>query len=150
MNLLLIPGFMLDADLWRDMRAALAEIGDVVLADLTRDDTLGGMADRAIAALSRPALVVGFSMGGYVAREIAYRAPDRVAGLALVATSSRAHGPQPGLPDPAEFRQIGRAAVMRSLHPDHGSDANIQRVQAMSRRAGRCRVCAAGRTGSPR
>ncbi|WP_420853319.1 alpha/beta fold hydrolase [Sphingobium estronivorans] len=51
------------------------------------------MADRAIRALTDPAIVVGFSMGGYVARSIAYRAPDKVKGLALIATSSRAHAP---------------------------------------------------------
>jgi pimeloyl-ACP methyl ester carboxylesterase len=33
--------------------------------------------------------VIGFSMGGYVAREIARIAPDRVQQLVLMATSSR-------------------------------------------------------------
>lgn len=137
--MLLIPGFMLDDDLWRNMQ--LERLGPelfnrVIHADTTRDDTLADMAERAIAALDGPALVVGFSMGGYIAREVAYRAPEKVAGLALVATSSRAHGPQPALPDHASFSQIGRSAVIRSLHPDHRSDALIQRVQAMSQRLG--------------
>lgn len=64
MEVLLIPGFMLDADLWRDVRADLGSLGRVVDADTTVDDTIPTMAARALEALSGPALVIGFSMGG--------------------------------------------------------------------------------------
>ncbi|HUD91487.1 hypothetical protein [Sphingobium sp.] len=52
--------------------------GRVVDADTTQDMTIEAMADRAIQTLSAPAIVIGFSMGGYVARSIAYRAPGKV------------------------------------------------------------------------
>lgn len=137
-DILLIPGFMLDADLWREVRPGLAGRGRVVDVDTSRDDTIGAMAARAVAGLDGPCLVIGFSMGGYVAREIVYRAPQLVRGLVLIATSSRGDDPERGrgVVDPARFRTLSRTAVMRSLHPAHRSDALIARVQAMSRRLG--------------
>ncbi|NIJ17943.1 alpha/beta fold hydrolase [Sphingobium vermicomposti] len=135
MEIVLIPGFMLDRDLWRDMRPTLEQMGRVIDVDTAQDDTIAGMADRALAAMYGPALVVGFSMGGYVAREIAYRAQGKVAALALVATSSRA-SPARAVADPARFRQLGHSAVMRSLHPDHRDEAILDRLVAMSRRLG--------------
>jgi len=137
LNILLIPGFMLDAELWRDVRPALSSMGQVIDADTTRDDTIADMAARAIAALDEPATVIGFSMGGYVAREMVYQAPQLVRALALVATSSRSDGhAAPARPDAPRFRQLGRGAVLRSLHPDHRSDAVVARVQEMSARLG--------------
>ena len=136
MDVLLIPGFMLDADLWREVRPAVDRMGRVIDADTTRDDTIAAMAARALDQLDGPALVIGFSMGGYIAREMLYQQPAKVSALVLVATSSRAKsGPSASI-DPARFRHLGRAAVARSLHPDHQTDALIERVQAMSRRLG--------------
>lgn len=134
MNLLLIPGFMLDADLWTDLRPGLDALGTVIDADTTRDDSVAAMAERAAATLDGPTIVTGFSMGGYVAREVAYRAADKVAGLVLIATSSRGSA---GVATPADappFRQLGRGVVARSLYPEHRSDAAIARIQAMSQR----------------
>lgn len=135
LDILLIPGFMLDADLWSDVRAVLGRHGRVIDADTTQDMTIEAMADRAIRKLSAPATVIGFSMGGYVARTMVYRAPDKVKGLALIATSPRAHAPsaiRPGM----TFRRLGQAAIARSLHPDHRTEALMRRVEQMSERLG--------------
>lgn len=89
---------------------------------------------------------LGFSMGGYVAREIVRLAPGRVQSLALVATSSRAD-----LPLQAEqrrkaaranpigaFRGLGRAAIAQSLHPDNAAnEALVAHVRIMGERLGR-------------
>lgn len=137
MDILLLSGFMLDADLWSDMRPGLARLGHVVDADTTRDGSIEAMADRAVRSMAWPTLLVGFSMGGYVARQIAYRAPERVLGLALIATSSRGSAPRPPTRlGRAGFRELSRGAVSRSLHPAHRSDELIARVQRMSNRLG--------------
>ena len=112
--------------------------GRVIDADTSKDVSIENMAARAISALSGPAIIVGFSMGGYVAREIVYQAPERVKGLALVATSSLGDDPA-RVRTPVEatgFRQLSRASVARSLHPDHRSKELIARVQQMSHRLG--------------
>ena len=102
MKILLIPGFMLDADLWADMRPGLLHFGPIIDADMTQDCSVEAIARRAIASTDGPMIVIGFSMGGYIAREIAYQVPQHVKGLALVATSSR--GDAPGLASHAERR----------------------------------------------
>lgn len=142
MDILLIPGFMLDRDLWRDVRAGLSEFGRLIDVDTSLDTSIEAIADRALSSMSDQAIVIGFSMGGYVARAIAYRAPTKVAALALIATSSRgdtaslasARAGASGLT--STFRRLSSRAVQSSLHPDHRTEALIGRVQDMSERLG--------------
>lgn len=135
MNLLLIPGFMLDADLWRDVLPSLTSYGRVIHADTTQDTSIEAMAARALAGLKGPTLIIGFSMGGYVARMMAYRAPEQISGLILVATSSRGDD-TPTRPVAAGGRGLSRRAVAAALHPDHRTELLIGRVQRMGERLG--------------
>lgn len=134
MDVLLIPGFMLDADLWRDMRLPPSLSGRTIHADTTRDTSVEAMADRAAARLCGPTLVVGFSMGGYVARHLAYQVPAQVSGLVLIATASR--GSESTTLPPIGVKGLSRGAVAASLHPDHRTEALIRRVQKMGERLG--------------
>src|SRR5450830_1868622 len=71
-DLVFLPGFMLNASLWDDMRSDLA-----------------AMADRVLSAAPEKFVLFGFSMGGFVAQAITLKAPERVLGLGLLNTSSR-------------------------------------------------------------
>ncbi|WP_206245660.1 alpha/beta fold hydrolase [Novosphingobium terrae] len=141
-KLLLIPGFMLDADLWTDLRPELDAMGEVIDVDTTRDTSIAAIAQRALIATDGPVVVVGFSMGGYVAREIAYQAPERVKGLLLVATSAAADAPhllksrRSVGGQVAPFRRLSQRAIEKSLSPLCRTDAMIERVQRMSERLG--------------
>ena len=64
---------------------------EITVADLTRDDSLRGMAGRVLAAAPERFALAGLSMGGYVAQEILREAPDRVTRVALLDTSARRH-----------------------------------------------------------
>lgn len=137
MEILLIPGFMLDADVWREVRPELERYGSVIDANTRDGGSIEEIAAEAILAMDSPTVVIGFSMGGYVARTIAYTVPDRVIGLALVATSSRgAEGISIADSAASRFHMLSRAAVVKSLHPDHRTDNLIARVQQMSERLG--------------
>jgi pimeloyl-ACP methyl ester carboxylesterase len=89
MAILLVPGFMADETLWDDMVPALARFGPVVHADLRHDTSVETMARRVLETAPPVFQLVGFSMGGYVARAIARQAPDRARALVLVSTSTR-------------------------------------------------------------
>ncbi len=69
-TLLLLPGLLCDERLWRDQIAGLADIADIAVADLARDDTIAAMAARALAMLDARGTasfaVCGLSMGASV------------------------------------------------------------------------------------
>ncbi|MFE1603263.1 alpha/beta fold hydrolase [Methylobacterium sp. ID0610] len=104
--LLFLPGLLNDAVLWRAPIDALADVAAAAVADLTLDDSIAAMGQRALAAAPPRFALVGLSMGGYVAFEILRQAPERVARLALLDTSAA--------PDPPE-RVIARRRGMASL-----------------------------------
>ena len=76
--LLLVPGLLCDASLWRHQTRYLADISDVLVAKTTKDETLREMADRALSTAPERFALAGLSMGGYVALEIMRMAPGRV------------------------------------------------------------------------
>lgn len=145
MSLVLLPGFMLDGDLWRDVTPRLQALGPLIHADLGRDDTMVAMARRALAAAPASFALIGFSMGGYIAREMVRIAPDRVRALVLIATSARDASPTQAQRRAAAatraatsgFAGLSRSAVTSSLHPDRGSDAALtDRIHAMGAHLG--------------
>jgi pimeloyl-ACP methyl ester carboxylesterase len=145
MSLLLVPGFMADETLWRDLEAPLAPFAPLHYADLRHDSSIEAMARRALASAPPSFLLVGFSMGGYVARDIARLAPERVRALVLIATSTRPDTPAlrqrkgaMGKAAPSiAFSGLSRTAVATSLHPkDRDNEALIERVRAMGTRLG--------------
>ena len=100
-SLLLLPGLLEDADGFQGQIEGLAGIADIVVADLTRSDTMAALARDALSqAAPGPIALAGHSMGGYVALEIMRQAPERIAALALLNTNAR--------PDSAEATENRR------------------------------------------
>lgn len=143
--LLLLPGLVCDERVYAQVRSWLADVTDPVVVDLTGADTMAALADNVLANAPERFAIAGLSMGGYCALEIAHRAPQRVAALALVDTSARPDTPESRA---GRERQIARArsgeyeAVIEELlpkwvHPsriDDGAVADV--VRSMARDAG--------------
>lgn len=90
-SVVFVPGLLCDRQLWQPQLDALAASADTWVADVTRDDTMAGMAARVLAeAPYQRFALAGLSMGGYVAMQIMRQAPQRVARLALLDTQARA------------------------------------------------------------
>ena len=144
MTLLLIPGFMADAALWDAMTDDLAPFGPLVATDLSQGEDIEAMAAALLSDVPETFVAVGFSMGGYVARELARIAPARVSALILIATSARADTEQlirqrrsALKAAPRAFKGLSRPAIVSSLHPDLATDeAMITRVRDMGLRLG--------------
>jgi pimeloyl-ACP methyl ester carboxylesterase len=144
--LLFLPGLLCDGRLWRDQVAALDGVRCVV-ADLTHDDSLCAMADRALRAVPAEARlsVCGLSMGGYVAFEIMRRAPQRVARLALFDTSARPDTPEQlrrrrgllALSESGMFRGVTPRLLPQLLAPTNVAGPLGAEVMAMAERVGR-------------
>jgi pimeloyl-ACP methyl ester carboxylesterase len=145
-TLILLPGQLCDAALWSAQLTALADIAEIRVADLTRDDTVEAMAERVLAGAPPRFALCGLSLGGYVAFEIVRRAGDRVTRLGLMNTSAR-----PDTVDrSAEREHSVRAARIGTfkgvtahflpsiLHPIHAADPEMAAVVlAMTERVGR-------------
>ncbi len=144
--LLLLPGLLCDAALWRHQIETLADIADIVVADLTEDDSGSAMAQRVLASAPDEFALAGLSMGGYVAFEILRQAPDRVKRLALLDTTARADLPEKikvrqdliELARTGAFKGVTPRLLPRLIHPARMDDAVlVGSVLAMAERVGR-------------
>lgn len=146
-SLVLVPGLLCDAALWRGQVADLADLCTPWVADVTRDETMTEMARRVLAEapVGRFALA-GLSMGGYVAQAILREAPERVERLALLDTSAKADTPEQtarrrGLIELAEkgdFKGVTPRLLPLFIHPDRMTDKPLtEAVMAMTERVGK-------------
>jgi pimeloyl-ACP methyl ester carboxylesterase len=145
MTLLLVPGFMTDPDLWRDVEGGLRGLGPIPHADLSRDGSIPAMAPRALADAPASFILIGFSMGGYVVRKMARMAPERVQVLVLIVTSARGEtaiqakrkAGTAAMVAASPAVSLNRSSIALSLHPDRAGDqALVERIQAMGARLG--------------
>jgi pimeloyl-ACP methyl ester carboxylesterase len=143
-TLLLLPGLLCDARLWRDQAGALLPLARPVVADLTQDDRVEAMAARALAAVEGRFALAGLSMGGYVALEILRQAPERVARLALLDTSARPDTAEQtrrrraliALSRSGQFRGVTPRLLPQLIHPSRLDAPLADEVMAMAERVG--------------
>ena len=143
--LILLPGLLCDARLWRDQVAGLADLAEPVVADLTLDSSLGEMAARVLSLVPGRFALAGLSMGGYVALEVMRRAGGRVERLALFDTSARADTEEAArqrrglmsLTRRGAFRGVTPRLLPRLLHPAHLEGPLAAEVMGMAERVGR-------------
>jgi pimeloyl-ACP methyl ester carboxylesterase len=141
-TLVLLPGFMCDNDLWRDMVPDLGRLGHLHYGNVFQDDTLEGMARRVLSEAPERFVLIGFSMGGFVSRVLTLIAPERVTGVAFVASSAREYTPaerqrriQGALP--GDKPKTAGPGVALGLHPDKERDpVLLDRLRGMQRRLG--------------
>jgi len=86
----MLPGLLEDAEVYAHQISGLAEVADCIVADLTRSETIEGLAHDVLAQAPERFALVAHSMGGYVALDIVRQAPQRVSALALLNTNARA------------------------------------------------------------
>ncbi|MBW6526562.1 alpha/beta fold hydrolase [Sphingomonas sp. RHCKR7] len=101
--LVLLPGTLCDGRLFAPLLSRLDE-RLIATPSIDGDDPVA-VARRLLARLPAHFALLGFSLGGLVALEMALMAPDRVVGLALVNSNARARAvdapPHPGPPSAA-------------------------------------------------
>lgn len=96
--LVLIPGLNCTPALYAAQWPALAPGRPILVAETTRDETIGAMTERLLAAAPERFALCGLSMGGYVAFEVMRRAAGRVTRLALLDTTARPATPESNAP----------------------------------------------------
>lgn len=88
-QIVFIPGLLCTDALFPSQFQAFSGIAECRVADTLGMDNIEKMAEKCLEDIEGPFAVLGFSMGGYVALEVARQASDRLTGLALVSTSAQ-------------------------------------------------------------
>jgi len=141
-RVLAIPGLLCDEFVWESQVAALEDVADVTVADVTACDDIADMARAAMKTVDGQVHVVGHSMGGRVAFEIWRLARERVRSMVVLDT-----GAHPAPPDEQSTRQIlldladhgmdllADAWLPPMVHPDRRADvAFMAPLRAMVQR----------------
>lgn len=146
-QLILLPGLLNDAELWRDQISGLADVARPWVPDLTPYATIREMAESVLAQAAPSFALAGFSMGGYVAQEIARRAPQQIERLALLDTSIRVDTPERAAQRRAlnkaaskggTFLGVGQAIMKSYIDASRLDDADLTaRIVDMTQRLGR-------------
>ncbi|RYY95461.1 MAG: alpha/beta fold hydrolase [Comamonadaceae bacterium] len=128
--LVLLPGTLCDERVWQPMLARWGKPvpAQVLTPALRGSTTVPAMAAALLDQLPPRFAVMGFSLGGIVALELAAQAPGRVAGLALVATNAR--------PDPPgnAARRHAAVAAAREVGLAHHVQADLWPLYVAARR----------------
>jgi pimeloyl-ACP methyl ester carboxylesterase len=145
-TLILAPGLLCDAALWRHQSEHLSDIADVLVADFTTHETMAQMAASVLDMTACPFALAGLSMGGYVVQEVMRVAPERVERLALLDTSARADTKEQSsrrrglveLAQKGEFKGVTKRLISQFLAEGRLDDeALVSEVMAMTQRVGR-------------
>jgi len=143
--LVLLPGFMLDETLWDEVVPLLQWQAPVHRLPLGPGTTTDEIARSIARAAPERFVLVGFSLGGYIARKVTELFPERVVALVLIATSlecdtpERAKAKQDAIRvlEPSTFRGLSMGSIARSLHPDRRGDRElVTRIREMGLRLG--------------
>lgn len=143
--LLLIPGLMCTADLYRDQIAAIAPDREVIVADHRVAESVAAIAASILATAPHRFALAGLSMGGYLAFEILRQAPRRVERLALLDTTAAPDAPEQimtrleriAAAQAGRYEAIAAAMFPGFVHPARVDDAALrERFLTMARETG--------------
>lgn len=144
-TLVLVPGLLCDSALWAHQTRFLAPLVECLVPDITRPDSIEGLAQAVLAQAPAHFALAGLSLGGIIAHAIMAIAPARVTQLALVATTARPDTAEQtarrqrliGLAERGDFDEIPRALLPTLLHPARVADPELERtVMAMAKAVG--------------
>lgn len=144
--LLLVPGLLCDAALWRHQAEHLGDIADISVGETTRDETMPAMAQRVLEHAPPVFALAGLSMGGYVCLEIMRQAPERVRRLALLDTAAIADDAARRkqrqdlitLAETGKFKGVTPRLLPLLIHPGRLDDAALTgEVMEMAGRVGK-------------
>ena len=138
---MLVPGLLCDPALWAHQTRCLSPLVECLVPDVTRQDSIEGLAQAVLAQAPARFALAGLSLGGIIAHAIMAIAPARVTQLALVATTARPDTAEQtarrqhliGLAQQGDFDLIPRALLPTLLHPARMADPELERtVMAMA------------------
>src|SRR5262245_39236642 len=94
-HLVLVPGLLCDEAVWEHQARALRGATNIQIAHHDQLDSLGEMAEKILESAPTRFAIAGHSMGAKAALEVFRRAPERIAGIALLDSVATTLPPDP-------------------------------------------------------
>jgi pimeloyl-ACP methyl ester carboxylesterase len=134
--LVLVPGLLCSARVFGPQIEALWPLGPVTIADHRRDNEIGAIAARILAAAPPRFALAGLSLGGYIAFAMMRQAPERIEKLALLDTSARPDTPEQSaarhafiaMAEDGRLGEVVETLTLRYLHRDRHKDARLRGI----------------------
>lgn len=135
-TLILLPGTLCDANLFTAQIAALSDIADCVIPNITGSDTLAEVAQDVLRQSPRKFALAGLSYGGIIAFEMMRQAAERVSHLALLNTTPKPPSSETKLKQQGfiamvhqgKFKEITTDYLKDTmLHPRHRNDLALRK-----------------------
>ena len=145
-RLVLVPGLVCDAELWKHQTDTLGDICEPAIFDMAPYDDMGAAARALLETFPGKFALAGLSMGGYLAFEIMRQAPERVSKLALLDTTPAADSPESierrkgGIEQAksGNFKKVMEGYLPFFMHEKRLADPEfVKKVVAMTDRVGR-------------
>lgn len=130
--ILILPGTLCTAAMFTHQLHCLGQICDNInVVQFTTESTLAEMAEKVISATdNKPCAMIGFSMGGIVAMELAKTRPELIAKLALVNSNCHADFPARKAPRAAQINQAHSGGftelIQNTLLPNYLYTSNAE------------------------
>lgn len=139
--LVVVPGMLCDPSLWSDV--TFPEGHAVQHVALRRPD-VGALADDVLSAVDGPFVLVGLSLGAIVGFEALRRAPERIAGMCVMATNAAAPRPEQhvswreldGLVAAGRFAEVVERTLPDMFPDRRRSTADAERYRRMAQAVG--------------
>ena len=88
-TLVLIPGYMCNDHMWQNQLTQLKKKYKVIIPELKQGKTINEFSKHTLKSLPDTFSIIGFSMGGFIALNLAINYPKRIDDLVLVGTNAR-------------------------------------------------------------
>ena len=88
-TLVLIPGYMCNNEMWQNQLSQLKKKYKVIIPNLKKGKTINEFSINTLKSLPDTFSIIGFSMGGFIALNLAINYPKRIDNLILVGTNAR-------------------------------------------------------------
>jgi len=86
--IMLLPGWGINSHIWQSLIPTLQQTTDVITVDVSYDGTnIDKLCEEIIEVIDQPAILIGWSLGGMLATEVASRFPDKVLALLTLASN---------------------------------------------------------------
>ena len=133
LHTVLVPPLACSARVFDTLMPHVWAHGATTIVDTRRDGSVVGMAARLLDAAPESFVLVGISMGGYIALEVVRQALGRVRALALISTSATPDTPEQAdsrrrqldLARAGRYDDIVTAAFPLLVDPSHRDDAEL-------------------------